>query len=43
LTVLGRQRQVDLYEFENNLLYGLNSSIVKATQRNMSPKPKINK
>ena len=37
-----RQRQVDLREFEDNLLYILNSRLTRATFSNKVPLPKLN-
>jgi hypothetical protein len=34
IPVLGRQRQVDLCEFEASLLYRMSSKTVRTTQRN---------
>ena len=34
IPALGRQRQVDLYEFEASLVYRVSSRTVRATQRN---------
>jgi hypothetical protein len=34
ISAFGRQRQVDLYEFEASLVYRMSSRAAKATQRN---------
>jgi hypothetical protein len=34
IPALGRQRQADLCEFKDNLVYRISSRIVRATQRN---------
>jgi hypothetical protein len=41
IPALGRQRQVDLYEFEDSLVYRVSSRPARSTQRNpVSKKPK---
>ena len=46
IPVFGRQRQVDLHEFEASLVYRVSSRRARATQRNTvlkKQKPKTNK
>jgi hypothetical protein len=38
IPALGRQRQVDLCEFQAYLLYRVSSKIARATQKNLSQK-----
>jgi hypothetical protein len=41
ITALGRQRQVDLYDFEASLFYRMNSGTAKGTQKYPPPKARI--
>jgi hypothetical protein len=43
ILALGRQRQVDFYDFEASLVYRVSSRIARATQRNPISKNKPKK
>ena len=44
ISTIGRQRQADIYEFEDSLLYSVNCRTAKDTQRNrVSKKKQTNK